>query len=155
MRAYLGVVDGEISITDFDEQIADATARTRDELNHALSPYCDDDGYYTFQHSSSMDFPEEYSVDAVVLDTIEWIMNRESHTTDVRTLPDVSETAVAVNYGDGVEEQYDTGALAYDDAARRLRNQREFIETLQRQIRREESELETLGRIHDDLTRYL
>lgn len=75
MRAYLGVVNGEISVTDFDEQIPDASVRTRDELNDALLPYGDEEGHLTFQHSSSMDFPEEYTDDPIVLDTIEWIMD--------------------------------------------------------------------------------
>jgi len=79
MRAYLGVVDGEISVTDFDEVIPDASVRTQEELHEALLPYCDDDGHCSFQHSSSMDFPEEYTGDAEVLETIEWIMNPSNY----------------------------------------------------------------------------
>ena len=79
MRAYLGVVNGEISVTDFDEKIPDASVRTQDELNDALLPYCDEHGNCSFQHSSSMDFPEEYTDDAVVLDTIEWIMDPSNY----------------------------------------------------------------------------
>ena len=79
MRAYLGVVNGEISVTDFDEKIPDASVRTQDELNDALLPYCDEHGNCSFQHSSSMDFPEEYTDDALVLDTIEWIMDPSNY----------------------------------------------------------------------------
>ena len=154
MRAYLGVVDGKISVSDFDELVEEVFVTTREELNDALLPYQLADGSLSFAHSSSMDFPEEYTDDSVVLDSIEWIMGRVPEPTNVRSLPEVSETAVAVDYGD-VEEQYDTGALAYEDAARRLRNQREHVETLQRQMNREQAELEALDRIHDDVTRYL
>ncbi len=79
MRAYLGVVNGEISVTDFDEQIPDDSVRTQDELYDALLPYCDDHGHCSFQHSSSMDFPEDYTTDPVVLDTIEWIMDPSNY----------------------------------------------------------------------------
>ena len=79
MRAYLGVVDGQISVSDFDEQIDEVSVRTQDELNDALLPYCDEHGNCSFQHSSSMDFPEEYTDDSVVLDTIEWIMDPSNY----------------------------------------------------------------------------
>jgi hypothetical protein len=78
MRAYLRLTGhGTIRVSDFDEQIADAEAKDIDELDVALLPYVDDGGYLSFQFSSSMDFPTEYTSDPVLLAAVESIMREE------------------------------------------------------------------------------
>lgn len=128
MRAYLGVVDGSVSVTDFDKQIPDATARTREELNDALLPYCDDDGHCSFQHSSSMDFPEEYTDDAVLLDTIEWIMNRRAE--EDPAVPTRSFSIV----DRGIEIQFDSAEAATEWVRIQMDRQREEISRLRDEV---------------------
>lgn len=132
MRAYLGVVDGKISVTDFDEQIPDATAITRDELNDALLPYCDDAGNCRFQHSSSMDFPEEYTDDSVLLETIEWIMNRVDDEDPAVHTPHTNRPISVVD--NGIEIQFDSIDAASEWVHIQMERQREEISRLRDEV---------------------
>lgn len=78
MRAYLSMTGhGTIRVHDFDGHVVDAEAKDVDELDVALLPFVDDGGYLSFQFSSSMNFPEEYTSDPVLLAAVESIMREE------------------------------------------------------------------------------